>query len=133
MKTINELKAKIEKMKKRHVQAMRLACDSPSVTPGDRKFKQTEFDIRDNSVVGEVVPQDESLFMQEPSPSLRCSVIQKQGSNVVDMADKDVNWNDLLVRESFPDDYGTIRPSDTHRERNESIKAQTDEIVEDFN
>ena len=81
--------------------------------------------------------QDESLFMQEPSPSLRCSIIQKQGSGVggvVDLNDQDVNWNELLVRESFPDDYGTIRPTDTHRERQQEIKASgNEEIVENFN
>ena len=77
--------------------------------------------------------QDESLFMQEPSPSLRCSIIQKQGSNIVDINEQDVNWNELLVRESFPDDYGTIRPTDTHRERNQEIKEGNEEIVENFN
>ena len=73
--------------------------------------------------------------MQEPSPSLRCSIIQKQGSNAqIDLNDHDVNWNELLVRESFPDDYGTIRPTDTHRERNEEIRASgNEEIVENFN
>ena len=44
LKTINELKSKIEKMKKRHVDALKLACDSPSITASDRKVKQSHMD-----------------------------------------------------------------------------------------
>ena len=49
------------------------------------------------------------------------------------MADPDVNWNELLIRESFPDDYNSIRPSQTQREHNNEIKAGNEEIVENFN
>ena len=37
LKTINELKTKIEKMKKRHIQALKLACESPSATNSEIK------------------------------------------------------------------------------------------------
>lgn len=41
---ILELKAKIEKMKKRHAEAMQLACESPAITRSDRKMQQSNFD-----------------------------------------------------------------------------------------
>ena len=44
-----------------------------------------------------------------------------------------VDWNELLVRESIPDDYGTIRVTETHRERNAALQEQNDSIVKDFN
>ena len=37
-----------------------------------------------------------------------------------------VDWNDLLMRSSFPEDYGTIRVTDTQREHNEKIQEQSD-------
>lgn len=48
-------------------------------------------------------PKDESLFHQ--GPSLRASMI---------MPDTDPDWNEL-IRGSFPQDFGTIRATDTVR------------------
>ena len=39
LKTISELKAKIEKMKKRHITSLKLASDSPAITASDQKIK----------------------------------------------------------------------------------------------
>ena len=39
LKTISELKVKIEKMKKRHILALKLASDSPAITTSDQKVK----------------------------------------------------------------------------------------------
>jgi len=38
-----------------------------------------------------------------------------------------VNWNDL-IRESIPDDYGTIRASDTDRARQEELNQKNNDI-----
>ena len=35
---INDLKDKIEKMKQKHIQALRLAAESPIITKSDRKM-----------------------------------------------------------------------------------------------
>ena len=39
LKTNNELKVKIEKMKKRHVTALKLASEGPAITVSDSKVK----------------------------------------------------------------------------------------------
>ena len=39
LKTINELKVKIEKMKKRHIMALKLCADSPTITTSEQKAK----------------------------------------------------------------------------------------------
>ena len=44
-----------------------------------------------------------------------------------------VDWNDLLVRESIPGDYGTIRPSETDRDRTDKLKEKNADIVQNFN
>ena len=43
-----------------------------------------------------------------------------------------VDWNEL-IRESIPEDYGTIRGTDTNREHMENLKKQGGEIVKNFN
>ena len=39
LKTISELKVKLEKMKKRHIMALKIAADSPAITASDQKVK----------------------------------------------------------------------------------------------
>ena len=65
-----------------------------------------------------------SLFMEDDGQGVRFSIIPNSGpDNNVNGNKEDLNWNDLI------DDYGTIRPSDTQRDKNEEIKAGNTEIV----
>ena len=67
-------------------------------------------------------------------PSLKCSEIEGQVNDQKAFPDMDrVDWNDLLMRSSFPEDYGTIRITDTQREHNEKLEEQSDQyIVKNF-
>ncbi len=79
--------------------------------------------------------EDPSFCQIQELPSLRCSIIDGPGgatknSNV----HQNVDWNDLLVRESIPDDYGTIRASETNRAQNEKLRQQDGNmIMQNFN
>ena len=112
-------------MRNRHAQALKEADDIPDVEIySDRKMQVSHMDGNKNDQNG--LPQlnqteddeDASFCQIQELPSLRCSVIDGPGgepnSGVARAMDK-VDWNDLLVRESIPDDYGTIRATDTNR------------------
>ena len=68
--TIADLKSKIEKMRKRHAQALKLACESP-VTPIENDEKRMKISKMDNQ-------SDEGSFYQDVRqlPSLKCSEIE---------------------------------------------------------
>ncbi len=44
-----------------------------------------------------------------------------------------VDWNDLLVRESIPDDYGTIQVVETPRLASEDQREVNDSILDNLN
>lgn len=125
--TINELKLKIERMKKRHAQQLFVKQKSPEITASDRKMQVSHLD-RDIKKMGSSDVDESPSFHIKELPSLRCSIIDSGGAAGQEartghgLAINDrVDWNDLLVRESFPDDYGTIRVTDTHRENNKQL------------
>jgi len=43
-----------------------------------------------------------------------------------------VEWSDLLVRESIPDDYGTIQVVETPRLPSEDIRVEDDSILDNL-
>ena len=47
---------------------------------------------------------------------------------------QEVRWSDCLAKSSFLEleDYGTIQPTDTHRENNQKLKEQNEDIVKTF-
>lgn len=116
--TISELKLKIEKMKKRHAETRKsggeaLSPLSPDVMRSDRKVKMSHMEGLSGS----------GVYSIQELPSLRCSIIEagdNTGSGAANLGR--VDWNELLVRESIPDNYGTIHPTDTAREKNYELE-----------
>ena len=91
----------------------------------DRRVKKAHLDGRMSS----------GAFSIQELPSLKCSIIEP-GDNTKPSGPEDiknVDWNELLVRESIPGDYGTIQPTDTARQINENLQEQDDNpIVKTF-
>ncbi len=80
--------------------------------------------------------EDPSFCQIQELPSLRCSIIDGPGGAATKNSDihQNVDWNDLLVRESIPDDYGTIRASETNRAQNEKLRQQDGNLImQNFN
>ncbi len=73
-----ELKTKIDKMKKRHAEALQIADDSPAITQSDRKMQRSNFDLarKMGSKDDDISPAEASFFQNQDLPSLRCSVIE---------------------------------------------------------
>jgi hypothetical protein len=119
-------------MRRRHAQALKDADDSPVNVYSDRKMQVS-------NLAGAKEPkgedeEDASFCQLQELPSLRCSIIDGPGSSKAPLNHEKVDWNDLLVRESIPDDYGTIRATDTNRVQNEKLKQQEGNmIMQNFN
>ena len=125
-----ELKNKIEKIRRRQ------SNNPKDESPIDYSHRQMQVSNLAGAQENPDIDDEDPSFCQiQELPSLRCSIIDGPGGPTKSSdIHQNVDWNELLVRESIPDDYGTIRASETNRAQNEKLRQQDGNmIMQNFN